>query len=179
MPIRLAPSNVVPLARSAEPDDGARALVAPAVVLAHSSEFRGRSLLLVDDNELNASLACRLMETIGFQVEMAANGAVALEKFASRRFDIILMDCQMPVMDGYAAAQAIRAIETRTCAPRTPVIAITAYTLHGDREKCLAAGMDDFLGKPYALRDLRPKLHRWISVEHPAAATAPATRSRT
>ena len=68
----------------------------------------------------------------------------------------------MPVLDGYAATRHIRELEARTAARRTPVIAITANTLAGDREKCLAAGMDDYLGKPYSLRDLRPKLARWL-----------------
>ena len=168
LPVRVAPATAVPLAL------GRSAATPSAPVLAHSSEFRGRRLLLVDDNELNASLACRVMETIGFEVEVAENGAVGVEKFVARRFDVVLMDCQMPVMDGYAAAQAIRSFETRTGAPRTPVIAITAFTLVGDREKCLAAGMDDFLGKPYALRDLRPKLHRWLAE---ATRSAHATTS--
>jgi len=72
------------------------------------------------------------------------------------------MDCRMPIMDGYAATRAIRSHEALSGVRRTPIIAITAYTLDGDREKCLAAGKDDFLGKPYSLRDLRPKLERWL-----------------
>ena len=102
------------------------------------------------------------METVGFEVQTAENGAIALEKFKAQPFDIVLMDCQMPIMDGYAATRAIRIHESLAGARRTPIIAITAYTLDGDREKCLAAGMDDFLGKPYSLRDLRPKLERWL-----------------
>lgn len=107
-------------------------------------------------------LASRLMEAIGFEVVTAENGVVALEIFEKLRFDLVLMDCQMPVMDGYAATRGIRDHERRTSMCRTPVIAITAYTLAGDREKCLAAGMDDFLGKPYSLKELRPKLDQWL-----------------
>ncbi len=114
------------------------------------------------------------MDTIGFEVEIAEQGAAAPEKFIAQRFDIVLMDCQMPVMDGYAAARAIRVHETGTAAPRTPVIAITASTLEGDREKCLPAGMGDFLGKPDALRYLRPKLHRWIASADRAVMPAAA-----
>ena len=95
--------------------------------------------------------------TLGFEVTIAENGAVALDAFARGRFDIVLMDCQMPVLDGYAATRHIRELEARTAARRTPVIAITANTLTGDREKCLAAGMDDYLGKPYSVRELRPE----------------------
>ena len=127
-----------------------------------ASEFAGRRLLLVDDNELNALLASRLLKTLGFEVTIAENGAVALDAFARGRFDIVLMDCQMPVLDGYAATRHIRELEARTAARRTPVIAITANTLSGDREKCLAAGMDDYLGKPYSVRELRPKLTQWL-----------------
>lgn len=126
------------------------------------SEFSGRSLLIVDDNELNAMLASRLMQAMGFEVQLAENGAVALELFAKKRFDLVLMDCQMPVLDGYEATKRIRELEARTSTLRTPVIAITAYTLSGDREKCLASGMDDYLAKPYSVQDLRPKLDRWL-----------------
>ena len=136
-----------------------------------ASEFAGRRLLLVDDNELNAMLASRLLTTLGFEVTVAENGAVALDAFARGRFDIVLMDCQMPVLDGYAATRHIRELEARTAARRTAVIAITANTLTGDREKCLAAGMDDYLGKPYSVRELRPKLARWLP-PRPAVAAA-------
>jgi two-component system, sensor histidine kinase and response regulator len=118
-------------------------------------------MLLVEDNELNALLASRLMAALGFEVVTAANGALAIEAIGRQAFDVILMDCQMPVMDGYDATLAIRRLESRA-GKRTPVIAVTAYALDGDREKCLAAGMDDFLAKPYSLSDLRRKLKRWV-----------------
>lgn len=137
-------------------------------------EFPDRRLLLVDDNDLNAMLASRLLKTLGFDVTVAENGAVALDAFARGRFDLVLMDCQMPVLDGYAATRHIRELENRTGARRTPVIAVTANTLAGDREKCLAAGMDDYLGKPYSVHELRPKLVRWLPARASAAVIATA-----
>lgn len=130
-------------------------------VASDRAEFHGLRLLLVEDNELNGLLAARLLTAIGFEVETAANGLLAVEAVGRRQFDIILMDCQMPVMDGYDASRAIR--RRQAASPkRTPIIAVTAYALAGDREKCLAAGMDDFLAKPYALSDLQPKLRHWV-----------------
>ena len=99
---------------------------------------------------------------IGFEVVTAENGAIAVETLERQEFDVILMDCQMPVMDGYDATRATRRSEGRRSKRRTPIIAVTVNTLAGDREKCLAAGMDDFLAKPYSLSDLGPKLRRWV-----------------
>lgn len=141
---------------------------------ADAIEFSNRRLLLVDDNDLNAMLAARLLKTLGFDVTVAENGAVALDAFARGRFDIVLMDCQMPVLDGYAATRHIREFEARVGSRRTPIIAVTANTLAGDREKCLAAGMDDYLGKPYSVLELRPKLLRWLPVCTAAAVVATA-----
>ncbi len=154
-----------------------RAAPQPAATIANPvdndadpTEFAGRRLLLVDDNDLNSLLASRLLKTLGFEVTLAENGAVALDAFARGRFDIVLMDCQMPVLDGYTATRHIRELETRLSARRTPIIAITANTLAGDREKCLAAGMDDYLGKPYSVRELRPKLTQWLAQRATVAA---------
>ena len=93
--------------------------------------------------------------------EIARVGAIAVEIAELQEFDVVLMDCQMPVMDGYDATRAIRRLEGGR-GKRTRVIAVTAYALAGDREKCLAAGMDDFLAKPYSLSELRPKFRRWV-----------------
>ncbi|MEO8523823.1 MAG: ATP-binding protein [Caldimonas sp.] len=140
-------------------------------LLFDTSEFDGRRLLLVDDNELNTMLAVRVLETLGFDVTVAENGALAVEAFRREIFDIVLMDCQMPVLDGYMATQQIRELEARSGARRTPVIAVTAYTLAGDCERCLVAGMDDYLGKPYSVRELRPKLAQWIPRDAARAAS--------
>lgn len=137
-------------------------------------EFHGLRLLLVDDNELNAMLASRLMAAIGFEVVTAANGAIAVEIIGREDFDLILMDCQMPVMDGYEATRAIRQLEARATRGRAPIIAVTAYALAGEREKCLSAGMDDFLAKPYALSDLTPKLRRWLNLPPQAMSSRSA-----
>jgi len=102
---------------------------------------------------------------------LAENGSVALDRMATHHFDIVLMDCQMPVMDGYDATRQIRELERRRGTRRTPIIAITANTLAGERDACIGAGMDDYLGKPYGLRDLQPVLARWLS--GPGGATPP------
>jgi signal transduction histidine kinase/ActR/RegA family two-component response regulator len=135
-----------------------------------SQPFTGRRLLLVEDNELNAWLAQRLLQALGFEVIVAANGALTVERWAAETFDLVLMDCQMPVLDGYAATRQIRAFESSRGARRTPVIAITANTLAGDREACLTAGMDDYLGKPYTVKELQRVLVRWLGGSVPAPA---------
>lgn len=126
-------------------------------------DFHGRRLLLVDDNDLNAMLAARVLESLGFEVVVAPDGALAVVAFERTRFDLVLMDCQMPVMDGYEATRQIRNLERCRASPRTPIIAMTAFTLSGDREACLQAGMDDYLGKPYRTSELRSKVDRWIA----------------
>jgi CheY-like chemotaxis protein len=124
-------------------------------------------------------LAARLMEAIGFEVVTAANGQLAVEEVQRAVFDIVLMDCQMPIMDGYDATRAIRALELRLSLRATPIIAVTAYALDGDREKCLAAGMDDFLAKPYSLADLKPKLMRWLRIAPQPTSALTAAGSAT
>jgi signal transduction histidine kinase/CheY-like chemotaxis protein len=172
LPVTLLPSEAQ--ARVELPstsDSQAGTFKAPEDEGSDPAEFHGLRMLLAEDNELNALLASRLLTALGFDVVTAANGAIAVSAIEQQEFDVILMDCQMPVMDGYDASRAIRKFESGT-AKRTPIIAVTAYALAGDREKCLAAGMDDFLAKPYALSDLRPKLRRW------AYSASQATRVR-
>ena len=111
----------------------------------------GRSLavLVVEDNDINQEVARAMLEAAGHRIEVAADGAEALKKCAEGRFDCVLMDCQMPGMDGYEATRRIRAREAENGAGRVPIIALTANAMSGDRERCLAAGMDDFLAKPF------------------------------
>ena len=100
------------------------------------------------------------MEKQGHSVVLASTGAEALEAFTGEHFDLVLMDIQMPVMDGYDATRAIRARE-RSIGGHIPVIALTAHAMHGDREICVDAGMDDYLSKPIQTRDLCPTLASW------------------
>jgi signal transduction histidine kinase/CheY-like chemotaxis protein len=106
-------------------------------------------ILLVEDNPVNRQLAQKLLTMAGYRVETAENGQLALELLARASFDIVLMDCQMPVLDGYAATRKIRELQKAgKLPPRLPIVAMTANAMIGDREKCLAAGMDDYLTKP-------------------------------
>jgi len=132
------------------------------------------TVLLAEDNELNAALVVELLGLMGLEVVHAADGDQAQTQAAARRFDAILMDCQMPKVDGYEATRRLRADEMRSGRPRVPVIALTANALPGDREKCLGAGMDDHLAKPYTAAQLHATLGAWLPQ---ALAAAEATAS--
>ncbi len=124
-------------------------------------------LLLVEDDPVNQQVALRMIQRLGFQARMVANGRQALEKLAHTSFDIILMDCQMPEMDGYTATREIRRREGS--AHHTTIVGLTAHALNGDREECLKSGMDDYVSKPVSLEDLAAILEKWI----PAAILMP------
>jgi CheY-like chemotaxis protein len=122
-------------------------------------------VLLVEDNEVNAFIATMTLESLGVSCQHARNGEDALALFGEQAFDVVLMDCEMPVMDGYEAARRIRQMEAAdTARERTPVIALTAHALSGDREVCLANGMDDYLTKPFDREALALLLSRWLPV---------------
>jgi len=119
-------------------------------------------ILLVEDNEVNRTVAVRMLERLGYAVETAENGQDALAAHDRRAFDAILMDCQMPEMDGFECASAIRSADSpgRT----TPIIALTANTSNEDRDRCLASGMNAFLTKPIDIEQLKATLETWITV---------------
>jgi signal transduction histidine kinase/CheY-like chemotaxis protein len=120
-------------------------------------------VLLVEDNEVNAFIASMTLESLGVTCHQARNGEQAVQMFQQQAYDVILMDCEMPVMDGYQAARMIRQLEgDDTARPRTPIIALTAHALTGDREHCLSEGMDDYLTKPFDRQALAALLSRWL-----------------
>jgi len=119
----------------------------------------GSLILVVEDDAANRLLAGKMLEHLGCRVEFAVNGEEAVEAFASGKYSAILMDMQMPVMDGMEATRRIREIET---GPRTPIVALTANVMPGDREMCLEGGMDEFLTKPFKLEDLKRMLARFL-----------------
>jgi CheY-like chemotaxis protein len=111
------------------------------------------NILLVEDNAVNQRLAVRILEREGYHVAVAGNGREAIARWGAQRFDAILMDIQMPEMDGIKATGAIREAEQRTGA-HIPIIAMTAHAMSGDRERCLEAGADDYISKPISARAL-------------------------
>lgn len=119
-------------------------------------------ILVAEDNTVNQKLARRLLERMGFAVHSASDGNAAINAVQHSRFDAVLMDCQMPVCDGYEATAAIRSWEAGHSRSRTPIIALTAHALPGDRERCLQSGMDDYLTKPLRADELRNALNQWI-----------------
>jgi CheY-like chemotaxis protein/HPt (histidine-containing phosphotransfer) domain-containing protein len=125
-------------------------------------------VLLVEDNSVNQEICAQMLVSLGCDVEVVNDGKAGVEAAFSRRYDVVLMDCQMPVMDGFEASAAIRARELDPVSAtrgRMPIIALTANAMTGDRERCLAAGMDDYLSKPFKKEALRVVLERWLKRE--------------
>ena len=122
--------------------------------------------LLAEDNQVNQVVARNMLKTLGCEFDIVANGEQALQAVQRGGYDIVLMDCQMPVMDGYAATREIRAWErAQGHAPRIPIVALTANALPGDADACRDAGMDDYLAKPYSRRQLCAVLARWLPAD--------------
>ena len=137
-------------------------------------------VLLAEDNLVNAEIAIELLHDLGCTLVHALNGEEAVTSFGREPFDVVLMDCQMPGMDGFEATSRIRALEAARpgfevggAAHRVPIIALTANALSGDRERCIAAGMDDHLGKPFRRSQLRATMARWVQLRPVAGPTSP------
>ncbi len=156
------PIEELPVIPSAAANDGA------------DLDLHGLShVLLVEDNPVNQLVVVTMLENFGANVEVASNGLEAVEQIHRGQFDLVLMDCQMPEMDGFEATRAIRRMPTG--AAHVPIVALTANAVAGDAERCLDAGMNDYLAKPLKKPELLRTLRRWLPVEHlaPHAAAAP------
>ncbi|MGI9486141.1 MAG: response regulator, partial [Geminicoccaceae bacterium] len=126
------------------------------------------NILLAEDNPVNQEIAVGLLESLDCAVAVVENGKEAVDAVTNKAFDLVLMDCQMPVMDGLDATRAIR--EAATDEERLPIVALTANDFDNIRAECLAAGMDDLLGKPFTRQELNALLQRWS----PSIASEPA-----
>jgi signal transduction histidine kinase/CheY-like chemotaxis protein/HPt (histidine-containing phosphotransfer) domain-containing protein len=141
--------------------DSAPHLSAPPVPPALEG-IAGAPVLLVEDNPVNLEVAVAILESFGCKVQTARDGKEALERYASSEFNLIFMDCQMPRMDGFEATAEIRKQELHS-GRRVPIVALTASAIEGDREECLAAGMDDYVAKPFAAEQMRSALATWLA----------------
>jgi signal transduction histidine kinase/CheY-like chemotaxis protein len=183
------------LARQAPDPELRAALSRPAVVAEASATEPGTAaspggiphwqarVLLVEDNPVNLLVAQRLLGVLGLECDTATNGEAALLRIQGGNYDLVLMDCQMPVLDGYSAARRWREHKAGDpTGPHLPIIAMTANAMAGDRQRCIDAGMDDYLAKPVTRGQLEHCLHRWLNSgrartasAHPAAPPTPAT----
>lgn len=176
LPLQIAAAETEP-PRPAVPGAAAGVTAAPLPTL-------GGRVLLVDDSPVNLLVASTMLARCGVEVVPAEHGEQALERLRAQRFDLVLMDCHMPGLDGYAATQAWRQEEARRLLPRTPVVALTASAVEDDRGRCLAAGMDDYLVKPFEMDDLLGVVTRHLpaATDNPrpcrfsAASTIPASQ---
>ena len=149
-----------PLPRSAQRPTAAVA----AGAASFPDQFEGCRVLLVEDDESNAEIATVLINRLGPDVTHVANGALAVAALRDARYDLVFMDCQMPVMDGLEATRQIRAAEKASLsATHTPIVALTAHAFDGYREQCLNAGMDDYITKPAGAEAFDQALNRWLS----------------
>jgi len=141
----------------------------PGKPLAPIAALAGARALLVEDNELNQEVATEFLEALGLQVELASDGSIAVQKVRQQGYDVVLMDMQMPVMDGLSATREIRKLPGSA---DLPILAMTANAMTGDRERCLEAGMNDHIAKPIDPQDLQDKLRRWVKPAQQGAVRA-------
>jgi signal transduction histidine kinase/CheY-like chemotaxis protein len=144
-----------------------------SVGLSAAGEKLGLDVLVVEDNPVNQAVASGMLEALGCRVSLAAHGVEALERIARGAIDVVLMDCEMPFMDGITATQRLREREATGRAARLPVIGVSAHAMQGAREECLLAGMNDFVAKPFTMAELARALRRHAR-RRPAAAAAAA-----
>jgi two-component system sensor histidine kinase/response regulator len=156
--------NCVTRAMTAAPEAGLEETAIRSALPATAARAFVPKILLVEDNPVNREVALGMLETLGCVAHAAENGWLALEAMNNDAYDAVLMDCQMPVMDGLTATAELRRREQNSGGARLPIIALTANAMEGDRERCLAAGMDDFLSKPFSQQQLAALLKRWLAL---------------
>jgi CheY-like chemotaxis protein/HPt (histidine-containing phosphotransfer) domain-containing protein len=120
------------------------------------------NILLVEDHPVNQEYAVQILSGLGVELDLAGNGVEALRRLQEQHYDLVLMDCQMPVMDGYRATELIRQKEQENGSPRLRIIALTANAMIEDRQRCISAGMDDYLSKPFNKAQITILLQRWL-----------------
>jgi two-component system, sensor histidine kinase and response regulator len=135
--------------------------------LAENERRRSAKILLAEDNHVNQRVAARMLDKLGYRCDVASNGIEVLQAVRESPYDLILMDCQMPDMDGFEATEKLREQENNTSSKHLPIVAMTASLMDGDRKRCLSIGMDDFLSKPIDLIELRAALEKWIHSSPP------------
>ncbi len=145
-----------------EDDDSGKAGKPTQTVVSGGDAALHGKVLLVEDNPVNLAVARKLLDRLGLEVDAAKDGRVAVDAVHRTRYDLVLMDCQMPEMDGYEATREIRVREAVMKRARLPIVAMTANAMAGDRERCFEAGMDDYLAKPLDVAQLREVLAKWL-----------------
>jgi CheY-like chemotaxis protein/HPt (histidine-containing phosphotransfer) domain-containing protein len=160
-----------------KPVDGNGGPVAAGrIITRHSLAERARRrarILLAEDNPVNQKVALKALEKLGYQADVANDGAQALQATRDKRYDLVLMDVQMPVMDGMEATRQIRDPHSGTLNPAVTIVALTAHAMQGDRERCLNMGMDDYLAKPIKAAELQEVISRWLSTGAPGQESEP------
>jgi len=134
----------------------------PPVVEIEPEEISKR-ILLAEDNKINSKVAARQLQKLGYEVDTAMNGQEAVDAMEHTTYGLVLMDCQMPVMDGFEATRTIRRMEKTGSSRKIPIIAMTANFSEEDRERCKQAGMDDFITKPVKIKVLGELVGKWMS----------------
>ncbi|HHO59479.1 MAG TPA: response regulator [Thiotrichales bacterium] len=135
---------------------------------------QNKTVLLVEDNLVNQEVVVDMLEQLGVAITITNNGKEAVEACRQQRFDLVLMDCEMPVLDGLKATRKIREEEKRQQQPPMPVVALTAHAISGAREQCFASGMNDFLSKPFSFNDIRSVVEKWTGLDTMAATQTPS-----
>ena len=177
-PAKLFAALELALCRPQEPAQPA----APATAAPPLAERLPLRILLVDDNDINQKVAARILQQIGYQPDLVANGRKAIEALDQKSYDLVFMDVMMPEMGGVEATQSIRARQKTpashpTYAGRIIIVAMTAHAMQGDRDKCIAAGMDDYLAKPVRPADIRGVIEKWAAPAAPAGVQTPSRPS--